>query len=264
VELDSYLARLGYIGTREPSLATLQQLHALHLRTIPFENLDIHLGTPIVLSLPSLFDKIVLRRRGGFCYELNALFGCLLEQLGYEVDLLSARVFSAGRPGPEHDHMLLLVRTETLMIADVGFGDSFVYPLGMDGAVQEGTYGQAYRLVSEGEYKVLQKMRDGIWHPEYVFAEVPRQLSDFAAMCEYQQTSPASHFTQKSICSRATRNGRVSLSNGSLIVTEAGQRSTRDLSGTAEYRAVLKQYFEIDLGRDAPVHRLVDPGSGAI
>jgi arylamine N-acetyltransferase len=97
--------------------------------TVPFENLDIPLGHPIVLSLPSFYDKIVRRRRGGFCYELNGLFGWLLEQLGFAVLMLSALVFHGVPPGPEFDHLVLLIEMEERLIADVGFGDSFLEPL---------------------------------------------------------------------------------------------------------------------------------------
>src|SRR3954447_25028309 len=105
MEIDAYLKRIAYRGSREPTVETLRQLHRAHLLAVPFENLDIPLGNPIVLSVPSFYDKIVERRRGGFCYELNGLFAWLLEQLGFHVELLSAGVFSGNRPGPEFDHL---------------------------------------------------------------------------------------------------------------------------------------------------------------
>ncbi|TDI15991.1 MAG: arylamine N-acetyltransferase, partial [Acidobacteria bacterium] len=101
MEINAYLKRIGYRGSRQPTAETLRQLHRAHLLAVPFENLDIPLGHPIVLSLPSFYDKIVRRRRGGFCYELNGLFGWLLEQLGFTVVMLSARVFEGAQPGPE-------------------------------------------------------------------------------------------------------------------------------------------------------------------
>ena len=131
----AYLDRIQYRGALPPDHATLAALHVAHLRTVPFENLDIHLGIPIVLDLDRLFEKIVLKRRGGFCYELNGLFGALLTALGFQVTLLSARVVGDdGALGPEFDHMLLQVDCpadgdSVLWLADVGFGDSCSSPL---------------------------------------------------------------------------------------------------------------------------------------
>jgi len=97
------------------------------MRTVPFENLDIHLKRPIVLEDNALFDKIVTRKRGGFCYELNGLFAALLRALGFDVVMLSAGVANPEREfGPDFDHMALLVTLEQSWLADVGFGDSFV------------------------------------------------------------------------------------------------------------------------------------------
>ena len=110
MDIHAYLSRIGYRGTLEPSAATLHALQQAHLLAVPFENLDIHLGRPIVLDQTALFDKIVARRRGGFCYELNGLFAVLLRELGFEVTLLSAGVARAsGGFGPEYDHLTLLV-----------------------------------------------------------------------------------------------------------------------------------------------------------
>src|SRR5439155_2857102 len=122
-----YLARIG--ARPDDDLATLVDRH---YRTVPFESLSIHLGEPIDLRPEALFDKIVRRRRGGFCYELNGLFGWLLAELGFPVTILSARVFRAGQPGPDFEHVLLLVDAEERLIADVGFGDSFLEPLSLE------------------------------------------------------------------------------------------------------------------------------------
>ena len=136
MDIQAYLRRINYSGEQAPSAATLYELHRAHLLAVPFENLDIHLGRPIVLDQDALFDKIVTRRRGGFCYELNGLFALLLRELGFEVTLLAAGVARAdGGFGPEFDHLTLLVRATSLnpqsevWLADVGFGDSFREPL---------------------------------------------------------------------------------------------------------------------------------------
>src|SRR6476660_7309603 len=111
MDVQAYLRRINYHGEQAPTAAVLRDLHRAHLLAVPFENLDIHLGRPIVLDQAALFDKIVRRRRGGFCYELNGLFGLMLRQLGFDVTLLAAGVARAdGGFGPEFDHLTLLVR----------------------------------------------------------------------------------------------------------------------------------------------------------
>jgi len=109
MDTDAYLERIGYTGAREPTAGLIRRLHRAHMLAVPFENLDIQLGRPIELSVPAFYDKIVRRRRGGFCYELNGLFGWLLQQLGIGVTLLSGRVYHQGEPGPDFEHALLLV-----------------------------------------------------------------------------------------------------------------------------------------------------------
>ena len=259
MEIDAYLKRIGYRGSREPSAEVLTQLHRAHMLAVPFENLDIPLSQPIVLSLPSLFDKIVRRRRGGFCYELNGLFGWLLEQIGFEVVMLSARVFDGARQGPEFDHLVLLVEVEGSFIADVGFGDSFLEPLRLDAGEESVLHGSSYRLVGSDSEKILERRQESDWEPQYVFSPAPRRLADFSAMCRYQQTSPESKFTRKTVCSLATPKGRTTLSNSRLIMTAGGGREEREVSGQEEYRTLLKTHFGIDLHEEARIDRLMDP-----
>jgi len=110
MDITAYLQRINYRGSLAPSAQTLRELQLAHLFAVPFENLSIHSAEPIVLNDDALFEKIVLRRRGGFCYELNGLFAALLRQLGFEVTMLSAGVNnSEGVFGPDFDHMTLLV-----------------------------------------------------------------------------------------------------------------------------------------------------------
>src|SRR5215218_8366156 len=133
VNITAYLDRIQEGGSRGPDAGTLRRLQVAHLLAVPFENLSIHWGEPIVLDDEALFDKIVARRRGGFCYELNGLFAALLRVLGFDVEMLSAAVWGgAGKFGPEFDHMTLLVKLGERWLADVGFGDSFVEPLRLD------------------------------------------------------------------------------------------------------------------------------------
>ncbi len=249
MDVNAYLKRIDYRGPLAPDAETLRGLHQAHLLAAPFENLDIHLGRPIVLDEARLFDKIVRRRRGGFCYELNGLFAALLRALGFKVTLLSARVAAGeGQFGPEFDHLVLLVQLAERWLADVGFGDSFVEPLRLDEPGEQRQRTGVYQIVRDGENLMMLKAdKAGDRVDGYLFTFRPRQLADFAGMCHYQQTSPQSPFTQKRVCSRATPEGRVTLSDVRLIVTINGQRQERLLTGPEEYAAELWKHFGIEL-----------------
>ncbi len=246
--LDGYLSRLGAV--RPPSLdeAVLARLHVAHLERVPFENLDIALGRPLALDIESLYDKIVRRRRGGFCYELNGLFAWLLEGLGFEVERLEARVWSDGRPGPEFDHLALRVIVDRRpWLADVGFGDSFVEPLPWSGPEVE-QRGTRYRLRESGGRTLLERRADGgEWRPQYDLSGVPRELSDFEPMCRYQQTSPESIFTRKAVCTRLTTDGRLTWANGRRISTRGGERAERPVREPSHLAEVLRDDFGVEL-----------------
>ena len=256
MDVEAYLRRIAYHGPRNPSADTLRELHRRHLYTVPFENLDIALGIPIRLELDALFDKLVRRRRGGFCYELNGLFYELLKTLGFRVEMLSARVRSAdGGFSREFDHMLLRVALEDPRIADVGFGDSSLDPVPMPPTA-----------LGDGEFKILPKnecwdlvkrQNDGAYLPEYRFTETPRQLSDFEEMCHFHQTSPESHFTRKSVCTKALPNGRVTISGMRLIETRDGGRRESALNSKEELRSCLATQFGINLADDVDWSRLM-------
>jgi N-hydroxyarylamine O-acetyltransferase len=260
MDVAAYLRRINYDGSREPSAIALRELHRQHLFTVPFENLDILLKKLIVLDLDGLEKKIVERRRGGFCYELNGLFAELLKALGYKVELLSARVRREdGGFGPEFDHMLLKVHLDEPWLADVGFGESFLSPLMMKIDGEGAVNGHRYSVSRDGdEWELCRHAQD---HEEetalYRFRDVPRKLSDFEEMSHYHQTSPESHFTQRSICSRAMPNGRVTLSGPRLIVTRDDTRHERILSGTDEIRICLDEHFGIDFDKSRDLSPLV-------
>jgi N-hydroxyarylamine O-acetyltransferase len=249
LDTDAYLNRINYTGSIAPTAETLRQLQLAHLLAVPFENLSIHSGEPIVLDDDALFNKIVVRRRGGFCYELNGLFAALLRTLGFDVKMLSASVANAkGEWGPEFDHMTLMVTLEERWLVDVGFGDSFIEPLLLDSREEQVQGTRAYRIEDAGDGLMLsQKDQTEVWKPQYRFQLKPHVYGDYSEMCMYHQTSPESHFTQRRICSRLTADGRVTLSQKRLITTRGITKEERDLSGEAEGAEVLREYFDIVL-----------------
>jgi N-hydroxyarylamine O-acetyltransferase len=247
MRVDAYLDRIRYDGPTAPTPETLRSIHRAHMWAVPFENLDIHLGTPIVLSVPAFYEKIVARRRGGFCYELNGLFAWLLAALGWKVTILSARVASSGRLSPEFDHLLLLVDGAGQWIADVGFGDSFLEPMSLEPGLDEEHDEDGYAIVEDGGTWTMQKLRGGTWEPQYVFALTPRRLEDFQERSLFQQTSPESHFTRAPVCSLARAAGRVTLSGRRLNFTSGERREERELTSAAEYRGILMNELGIKI-----------------
>jgi len=247
-DVQAYLNLLGIPTSQKPILSFLNKLHERHLLTIPFENLDIHLGRPIRLDIPSLFDKIVRRKRGGFCYELNHLFHALLTALGFDSTLISARVKKAqGGFGPEFDHLALIVRLPEPYLVDVGFGNASRSPLPLSGEPREDISG-TYRVkqLENGEFS-MQRWVEGNWSDEYLFTLVPRTIEEFQEMCRYHQTSPASPFTRHKICSLATVTGRITLTGTELKVTENGKQEIFPVKSEEEWSRMLAEHFGIRL-----------------
>src|SRR5271165_5587736 len=242
MDLEAYLRRIEYNGPRQPSASLLRSLHRQHLFTVPFENLDIPLAAPIRLEPPLLYEKIVVRRRGGFCYELNGLFSQLLTALGFQVQMLSARVRrDDGGFGPEFDHMLLKVHLDEPWLVDVGFGDSFVDPIAFHAGGADQVNGHRYVVLPmDGEWQLGREDGKG-QVPLYAFRDVPHELDEYREMCAFHQSSPESHFTRSWICSRATPYGRITIANMCLIVTRGNAREERQLSSEAELRRCLDQ-----------------------
>ena len=249
LNVPAYLGRIAYTGPTAPTIDVLRFLHRAHLLSVPFENLDIPLGRKIVCEEGAFIQKIVERRRGGFCYELNGAFAELLREVGFKVTLLSARVSrDDGSESPEFDHLALRVDLDEPWLADVGFGDSFLEPLQLRPGAEQQQDGWIYRVVECGDSFLMERAdRDAIWKRQYSFTLKPRNLDDFAAMCHYHQTSPESPFTGKSICSMATVGGRITVAERKLILTSNGTKEERLLTSDEEWRTALKQHFDVVL-----------------
>lgn len=247
MNINAYLERINYHRSVEPGAETLRALQVAHLLAVPFENLSIHAGQPIVLEDNALFAKIVENKRGGFCYEANGLFAALLRALGFDVAMLSAEVANdEDEFGPNFDHMTLMVSLEQRWLVDVGFGDSFLQPLLLDERGEQVQGRRAYRIHPDGNQLVLMQRDEGDdWKAQYRFTLQTYSYPDYAEMCRYHQTSPNSHFTRSRICSRATADGRISLSEKRLITTNSSGRQERTLTTDEEYAQVLREQFGI-------------------
>lgn len=260
MNLDAYLRRIAYDGPLAVDAATLEALQRAHLLAVPFENLSIGWSEPITIDLARHYAKIVERRRGGFCYEQNHLFAWVLAQIGFTVGALSAGVW-AMREGIEDfgdasSHLLTRVDLDQLWIADVGFGENFRAPLRLVDALVQEQPPHAYRVdrsIEAGEETWTMSSRgiDDTWKPGYRFANVVRPMAHFERMCRFHQTSPQSPFTQKRVCSLATRDGRITLSGNEWIVTGLdGSRIMTPIVDEDEARTLLKRHFGIDMPID--------------
>jgi len=211
---------------------------------VPFENLDIVAGVPVSIEPDAIWDKVVRRRRGGFCYELNGLFARLLGALGYRVTMLSAEVIHAdGREGHDYDHLTLRVDLDAPWLVDVGYGDCFrdPMPLRADSAFVD-ALGRTYRLRVDGD---LWELSDDEG-PQYRFTLAPRALAEFEPMCRWQQTE-SPWFTGHRMCTIATEGGRRTLLDDRLIVHSGGERTEREV-GDAEVPGLLASLFGIEPG----------------
>jgi N-hydroxyarylamine O-acetyltransferase len=245
----AYLNRVGVTAPASGDAAGLRALHRAHQMTVPFENLSIHLAEPISLDERDLIDKIVRRRRGGFCYELNGVFALLLEALGAQVSRVAARVYGEAGLSPPFDHLALIVRPADgsgPWLADVGFGSHSDYPLRLEARDDQDDPAGRFRLADAGAGDI-DVLKDG--KPQYRLETRERSLADCVPTCWWQQTSPQSHFTQSTICSRLTPGGRVSISGRTLIVTQDGTRTEQQLDSDDALLAAYRDRFGVELSR---------------
>ena len=261
-EVEEYLARIHYKGSIEPTIDALSELHRCHILSVPFENLSVFGKEKIVLSKDWLFDKIVRRHRGGFCYELNTIFSLLLNSFGFKHEKHAGVVFSrkTGLLGPPCDHMIVTVEIgDCTWLIDVAFGDFYTTPLRLSGSAdpQEQQSG-IYRIRRDGDdYFAEEKIKiivdnsgreelakekfttDAEWAPRYRFDFIPKTTEDFQEMLIYHQTNPKSPFTHDRICTMAKPWGRVTLA-GSKVVTSTYlggnkvRKETKELQGGEE------------------------------
>jgi N-hydroxyarylamine O-acetyltransferase len=247
MDTNQYLKRIHYSGERTPTLEVLSELQKNHLLHVPFENLDIY--NKIKIDLRDTYDKVVIRNRGGFCYELNGLFYQLLKDLGFPVKMVSARVFDKEKGfGPEYDHMAIITTIgHDNYLVDVGFGEFAFHPLKIESGLESHDPRGLFRMETTDNinFVVKKKNPEGDFMREYLFSAMERQSEDFANMCAYHQTNPESHFTQKRICTLPTEEGRITLTGNTLKIKAYGNLTEKQLANEAEVQQVLAHYFLI-------------------
>jgi N-hydroxyarylamine O-acetyltransferase len=244
----AYLDRIGYAGPVEVSLETLRGMHRAHFLRVPFENLSIQRGETITVDPAHNYEKIVTRRRGGFCLELSGLFAWCLREIGFEVDLLGARVMSAtGAISEPHSHMALLVHLDEPWIADVGFGGAVAEPLLLAERAPQVAGRRSYVVANDGDHWLVTCTEP--WQAEgastYLFTLQPRTYEGFEPVCHWLQTSPDSHFTAGDVVSLPLEEGRLTYAGGRLITTTDAGREETEVTPDA-LAGVLRAKFGIE------------------
>jgi N-hydroxyarylamine O-acetyltransferase len=251
LNLDPYLARIEHSGNVAATLPVLRDLHLAHATHIPFENIDVLLGRSISLDIPSLETKLVTNHRGGYCFEQNTLFAAVLEQIGFSVTRLGARVrLGSSRIAPR-THMLLLVQIENKsFLADVGFGGGgFIEPIVLEANQTFEQYDWLHRLRKEKETEdwVLQTQQEGEWIDQYAFSLEPHYPADYEVANYYTSTFPTSHFRQILIAQAMTREDRYALHNSKLIEARGSASQSARTLAPKEIPLVLAEKFGLRL-----------------
>lgn len=252
-----YLERIGVDPdtVKDPDRRTLERLQRAHVTTVPFETLTIT-GDPfgewegdgVHLSVPHLYEKIVERERGGYCFELNGLFYWLLAELGYDAERIAARVVSDGAIRTPANHHPLIVEFDLSYVVDVGMGPPMMRrPVPVEGGASTDEAGVDWRVVESErpdaafrtEYR--SPAAEG-WTPRYVFNDVPRSLSYFEAANEYLQTAPESPFTGEPIVAISTGDGYRMLSGETLIESTHHDQQEKTVTGAAWHETLQRTF----------------------
>lgn len=237
LDIDRYLARIGLgdapndpVADETPSPAQLERLVRAHLSTVPFENLDVVAGIPVRTDLAWSIDKIVERRRGGWCFEVNGAFAALLESLGYDVRLLGCAVLLSG-PNRVIDHVAIEVRLDEPLLVDVGFGDGFITPLALNSADPQPGGNDDYQFIASPQGTTLARLEDDVPAAQYRFKRVAHSLADFEPASAALQADHEGHFRTKAFATRLIDGGpdRITVLRDRLVTVIDGERTETPL-----------------------------------
>ena len=256
LKLHRYLRRIKYGGPLSPTRQTLHNLHRAHLLAIPFENIDVQLGSVPSLDPERIFEKLVVRERGGWCFEMNLLFAWAIKQIGVRADLIGATVNrSKAIEGAPINHVALLVHLEQPYLADVGFGNGFLNPT----PLREGTFNDGrfdFKLTSHGKYWRFYNHREN--GASYDFTGESTDLATIAAANESLATAADSPFVQTLVCARLTDDGMTTLTNASLRRFTSQQMNEETATSQAALERILRDYFDVRIEESDALWARVD------
>ena len=249
MDVDRYLARIGYDGPLEADSRTLAGLQRAHLTAVPFDALDCHLSNPVSVEPEDAYRKVVDDRRGGFCFELNGLFAWLLEELGFEVKRLAARplIGDDRSPAPPFAHLALLVELERRWLVDVGFGFPFaIEPLDVDAREEQLRGGRRFRVGEDGDGLLAEELGA----PEtraYLFDLDPVEREAFAERCRSYSTDPESKFVRHGPVVQMFDDGWLIVTRSEVAGFRAGKRIERPIADEADWREQLAVGFGLEV-----------------
>ncbi|MBC8038845.1 MAG: arylamine N-acetyltransferase [Rhizobiales bacterium] len=253
MELQAYLDRINYRGAVEPTLECLTGVHRQHALTVPYENIDVQLGYALDQDISRIYDKIITRRRGGWCYELNGLLQWALQEIGFDVTRVVAGIHRHDRGDAVlGNHLVLLVRLDGTFIADLGLGDGIREPI----PLHPGTHRQGALEFN------LENRDDGYWRfhnhsfgypAKFDFREIPADEMQLEAKCRFLQVSEDSVFVQNLACQIMDLENVTCLTGRVLRHKRADGTEKTLLNSPAELEATLHQVFGIDGVEIAPL-----------
>lgn len=250
--LDLYFERIRYSQSPVVNLQTLREMHLLHLQNIPYENIDVFCHQGVKLDTETLTQKLLLRERGGYCFEQNGLFFTALTELGFKCHPNMARVHrNRPQPGPRTHQINLVELQGQTWICDVGFGGSaFRYPLLLETGVEVEQMGEIYRLRKTDEHGFYVEKNIGRdWEPQYTFKIDPALPIDMAMASFYASKSADHVFVNAIIGTRMTERGRVTLSDHTFKIFDLIERSMerKTVTDFEAYVANLKEHLSVQL-----------------
>jgi len=248
MNVNRYLDRIGMRRPTSPDLESLRALHRAHLFAIPYENLDVQLGNKVTIDIPAIYEKIVMRKRGGWCYEMNGIFGWASKELGFNVTRATGAVMrELVGEAVVGNHLVLRIETEDgLYLGDVGFGDGPLEPIRIaPGKFSANGFAFDLERVDGNWWRLHNHPRGGA--KSFDFNLAPADEPRFAAMCDWLQTAPQSVFVQNAVCQRHTPKGLTILRGRTLRHIAGDDVSERLLDSADDYMTVLRNEFALDL-----------------
>jgi N-hydroxyarylamine O-acetyltransferase len=246
-DLDGYLARIGFSATPRVDVETLVEVHRQHLLSIAYENLDVQLGVPVHRDIGSIFRKLVLGRRGGWCYEMNGLLAWALEAIGFSVTRMAAGVRRQERGDVAvGNHLALWVHLEQPYLADVGFGDGMLEPVPIRaGAIRQHGFDYALERLPDGWWRFHNQPRGGA--PSFDFATAPAADGVLHRQSTMLQTSPDSPFTQVAVVQRHLPGGLALLRGRILTRLSPAGVERREVADQDDYQSLLSETFNLQV-----------------
>lgn len=249
--IDAYLERINYQGKKDITKETLYNLHTAHTLQVPFENLDVYYGREIPLDIESLFQKIVVKKRGGYCFEMNGLFSFVLKDLGFKViDLLAKSIMDDGVTQTSKTHQIMVVEAEgKKWLVDVGYGrDGIIAPLELNTGEDQKQFAHIYRLMEHPiRGYILEKKVNDKYIPMYAFTLDECTPMDYLMSNHFTATFPESFFIKMKFCTIPTKEGRITLTDDKLSIIEDNNVTEKLVEDDTEFKELLQKYFGLDL-----------------